>query len=100
MQATAKVTLISPMSAYAQRSSLPDLSYALRNAGFHEVSSGGDLELLVPQDRGVFDELEILGDLPLVSPIQIYLDLCKGPERGRLFAEKWRKEHLTQLLEG
>jgi DNA-binding HxlR family transcriptional regulator len=51
------------------------------------VASGGNLWLLVPKDEGVFQETQEVAGYPLVSDVQIYLDLLqvegRGPEQAK-----------------
>jgi hypothetical protein len=55
--------------------------------GLREVSQGGRLWIVVPQDEGVFQATRIVDGLPLVCDAQIYLDLLtaglRGPDAAR-----------------
>jgi hypothetical protein len=51
---------------------------------------GANVQLIGPDDRGVFDGRRNADDLPCVSPVQVYLDLLALPERGREAAEELR----------
>lgn len=53
-----------------------------RGLDLHEVSDGGNLWLTIPRDPGVFQALQRVQDLPLVSDAQIYLDLIQAGFRG------------------
>lgn len=46
------------------------------------VKSGGNLWLIVPEDEGVWQEAQATGGFPLVSDVQIYLDLLQVDQRG------------------
>lgn len=46
------------------------------------VSSGANITLLVPYDNGVFYGLKEYQGIPVVSPIQLYLDLMNYKGRG------------------
>ena len=55
------------------------------------VESGGRLRLILPKDDSVFSSLKIIQGLPVVSDIQLYLDLVKAGLRGDEAAEELRK---------
>lgn len=56
---------------------------AARSLDLKPVTSGANVTLLKPYDEGVFDGLEwVHGDVPVVSPIQLYLDLVSFKGRG------------------
>lgn len=63
-----------------------------------EVQSGGNVEIYVPYDKGVLDDLQWLPpgvkDTPVVSNIQLYLDLFNNPARGEEAADYLRKEKI------
>lgn len=46
------------------------------------TETGANVHFLVPRDRGVFEFLEIIEGVPIVSPVQVYLDLQRDPARG------------------
>lgn len=52
-----------------------------------EVESGANVLLLGPYDEGVFYGTEVLEDIRIVSPLQIYLDLKGYKGRGEEAAE-------------
>lgn len=56
-----------------------------------KVSSGGNLWLLVPEDRGVFQGAKPVDDFPLVCDVQIYLDLVGSGLRGPEAADALRQ---------
>lgn len=56
-----------------------------------KVSSGGNLWLLVPEDRGVFQGNQKVEDFPLVCDPQIYLDLVGSGLRGPEAADALRQ---------
>lgn len=56
-----------------------------------KVSSGGNLWLLVPEDRGVFQGNQSKDDFPLVCDVQIYLDLVGSGLRGPEAADALRQ---------
>jgi hypothetical protein len=53
---------------------------------------GGNVFLVEPYDEGVFFEVQKCDGLPVVSNIQLYVDLYNYPARGREAAEHLRKE--------
>jgi hypothetical protein len=55
------------------------------------VDSGGRLRLILPKDEGVLNPLQTVRGLPLVSDVQLYLDLCQAGLRGTEAAEELRK---------
>lgn len=66
-----------------------------------EVESGANVMLLGPYDEGVFYGTQVIDDIRIVSPLQIYLDLKGYKGRGEEAAEvllrdvikpKWSKE--------
>ena len=63
----------------------------LRILNAREVTTGGRLWLLRPQDEGVFQFTQTVQDLPLVSDAQIYLDLLqvglRGPDQAKALRE-------------
>lgn len=65
-----------------------------------QVVSGGNIELFVPYDQGVFYKPQVmpvadLGEVPIVSTVQLYMDLFRNPARGAEQAEHLRE---TKLL--
>ena len=65
-----------------------------------QVVSGGNIELFLPYDKGVFYKPQImpvaeLGDIPIVSTVQLYMDLFRNPARGAEQAEHLRETKLT-----
>jgi type III secretory pathway component EscU len=58
--------------------------------------SGGNIELVVPYDQGVFYKSQIvpvaeLEQVPVVSAVQLYMDLFRNPARGAEQAEHLRE---------
>lgn len=74
-----------PPAASAYVAHLPDAA-TLERLGLRPVNDGGKLCLIIPDDEGVFLEIQIVKDLPLASDAQIYLDLqntgLRGPEQA------------------
>lgn len=63
--------------------------------GLHAVDRGENVWVLLPRDEGVFDGGAPAGDVPCVSPAQVYLDLAAHPERSKEAAEKLRADLLN-----
>ena len=63
-----------------------------------EVDNGGNIELYVPYDAGVFYGLNYYprgdGKVPIVSDVQLYMDLFNDPARGEEAAEHLREVKL------
>lgn len=66
-----------------------------------EVDSGANITILGPYDKGIFYGTQVIEDIRIVSPLQIYLDLKGYKGRGEEAAEvllrdvikpKWSKE--------
>jgi len=52
-----------------------------------EVGSGANITLLDPYDEGVFYGTQVIDDIRIVSPLQIYLDLKGYKGRGEEAAD-------------
>jgi hypothetical protein len=52
-----------------------------------EVESGANVMLLDPYDEGIFYGTQVIEDIRVVSPLQIYLDLKGYKGRGEEAAE-------------
>ncbi len=59
----------------------------IAKTGLKAVSSGANVTLLIPYDEGVFNGSKVYEDIPVVSPIQIYLDLRNFKGRGEEAAQ-------------
>lgn len=73
------------VSAYVKKRHILEIAPARR------VSTGGNLWLIVPEDEGVWREGQEIGDFPLVSDVQIYLDLLQVGQRGPETAAELRQ---------
>jgi DNA-binding transcriptional ArsR family regulator len=73
------------VSAYVQQRHLLDIIPARR------VNSGGNLWLIIPEDDGVLLGTQESQGFPLVSDVQIYLDLLKVGQRGPETAAELRQ---------
>lgn len=58
--------------------------------GLRRNERGANVQLIGPEDRGVFDGRNELDGLPCVSPVQVFLDLTHLPERAAEAAEQLR----------
>lgn len=50
--------------------------------GLRREERGANVQLLFPDDRGVFDGQREIEGVPIVAPVQVYLDLQALPERA------------------
>lgn len=73
-------TSVPVTTAYVDR--FPDEELLKKQLLARPVSSGGKLRLVVPKDEGVFRPLQTVHGLPLVSDVQIYLDVLRAGLRG------------------
>ena len=55
---------------------------------------GANVQLIAPDDDGVFAGEKVIEGLPCVSPVQVYLDLLHLPERAGEAAENLRERGL------
>jgi hypothetical protein len=85
--------------AMAYVSTMPEMMAPLLD--LKEVESGANLMLLGPYDEGVYSGTQVIDDIRIVSPVQIYLDLKSYKGRGEEAAEallrdvikpKWLRE--------
>lgn len=60
--------------------------------GLRRNERGANVQIIGPDDRGVFDGWRTIEDLPCVGPVQVYLDLGHLPERAAEAAEHLRAE--------
>lgn len=69
-----------------------------RKLNLKEVDSGGNVELYIPYDNGVFYGLQDYkrddGTVKIVSNVQLYMDLFGNPARGEEAAEHLREVKL------
>jgi hypothetical protein len=72
-------------------SEFPDDEELKENLQARRVDGGGRLRLVRPKDEGVFDHVRPIQDLPVVSDVQLYLDLLRAGLRGDEAAEELRK---------
>ena len=55
--------------------------------GLKRVNTGANVHVLAPRDEGVFFDKQDVAGVPVVSPLQLYLDLQRDPARGEEAAE-------------
>ena len=84
-------TLPPIVTAYVEE--WPELEVLEAKLGARQVSQGGRLWLAKPKDAGVFNPIQKIKGHPLVSDVQIYLDLIKAGQRGDDQASELRKRH-------
>lgn len=66
----------------------------LKAIEFWEEPKGANVQLVVPNDEGVFQGSQIVEGIPCVSPVQVYLDLKNQTERAKEAADELRKQLL------
>jgi len=74
-------------------SSMPSNSL-LDEIAFSDESRGANLWIAIPDDDGIFSEIQEVSDIQCVSPLQTYLDLKSHPERAKEAADELRKSTL------
>ena len=62
-----------------------------KELGFREEARGANTWLVVPNDEGVFDGVELVDGIRCVHPVQAYVDLKDHPERAPEAAEELRR---------
>lgn len=55
--------------------------------GLKRVDTGANVHVFAPRDEGVFFDKQVVLGVPMVSPLQLYLDLQRDPARGEEAAE-------------
>ena len=68
-----------------------DVAELKRDLELKEVTSGANLQILVPYDEGVYYKVQEVDSVRVANPIQIYLDLYNYAGRGREQAEFLRE---------
>ena len=69
-----------------------DKDELVKGLDLKSVTSGENLILMYPPDDGVFYDMQRVGGVWLVSPIQLYLDLMTASDRGKEAADFIYKE--------
>ncbi|SUS07596.1 conserved hypothetical protein [uncultured Defluviicoccus sp.] len=80
---------VAPMTRYnrAQAYWGDDPGLLATGVGLKPVESGANVHIFAPRDEGVFFAKEDVAGIPIVSPLQLYLDLQRDPARGEEAAE-------------
>lgn len=73
------------VSAYVRTRQVPEVPFA------RKVQTGGNLWLILPEDEGIFFDVQQVRGFNLVSDVQIYLDLLQVGQRGPDQAEALRE---------
>jgi hypothetical protein len=68
----------------------------IQQLGWKEVPSGANVTILSPYDEGVFYGLQEIDGSPVVSNLQLFLDLQSYPERGEEAAQAILENRLMQ----
>lgn len=82
-----------PMTRYARTQAYwtGDPVEVARALDLKETEAGANVHLLPPRDAGVFSALQHFDQVPVVCPVQTYLDARRDPARGEEAAEHlWR----------
>ena len=74
-----------------------DVDAVAKNLGLKPVPSGANVTLIKPYDEGVFFGTRKLEGAPVVSPVQIYLDLIQNKGRGEEAASAMLKDVIKPL---
>lgn len=96
---TAGAWRLAPMTKYVRTQAYweGDPAELAQNLGLKSAGSGANVQILLPRDAGVFFDHEDFDGVPVVAPLQIYLDLQREPARGQEAADQlWR----TKLFPG
>ena len=85
---------IAPMVRYQKASAYlrGNIDLFLELSEWKPVSSGANVSLLIPYDDGVFNGLQDVDEILIVSPVQTYLDLQSYRGRGQEAAQAVRQE--------
>jgi len=97
----APYTMFKRVFAYVE-----NITDEMKNAlGLKNVSTGPNVTLLEPYDEGVFYKTTYYGQFPVVSPVQLYLDLNgykgRGEEAAKFLYEQrieplWSQRQITE----
>ena len=71
-----------------------DLAYWKEKLKLIDVELSGNVNIFIPQNSRVFNQLQNIKKCNIVNNIQLYLDLYKYPARGREQAEHLREQVL------
>lgn len=90
---TAGAWRVAPMTKYVRTQAYweGDPAELADGVGLKPAETGANVHILAPRDEGVFFHLEAIDGIPIVAPLQLYLDLQRDPARGEEAAEHlWR----------
>jgi hypothetical protein len=96
---TAGAWRIAPMVKYVRTQVYwdGDAAELAQGIGLKPAEAGANVQIMPPRDESVFLDQEIIDGVPVVSPLQLYLDLQREPARGEEAAEHlWQ----TKLFPG
>lgn len=90
---------IAPMTKYMRTQAYWDGDPAnlAQEIGLKSAEAGANVQIMLPRDEGIFFNKEEIDGIPVVSPLQLYLDLKREPARGEEAAEHLRR---TKLFPG
>lgn len=71
-----------------------ELPTTLESLGFREEPRGENVWIVVPNDEGVFQGATEHEGIPIVHPVQVYIDLKDHPERSNEAADELREKLL------
>ena len=74
-----------------------DVDAVAKELGLKPVPSGANVTLITPYDDGVFFGTRKVEGAPVVSPVQIYLDLIQNKGRGEEAASAILEEVIKPL---
>lgn len=90
---TAGAWRVAPMTKYLRTQAYwdGDLAELAQGLSLKSAENGANVQILQPRDAGVFFHQEEFDGVPIVAPLQLYLDLKRDPARGEeAAAEIWR----------
>jgi hypothetical protein len=75
---------VAPFTRYTRSAAYvdADLPATAEALGWKAVPTGANVTLLAAPDEGVWDGMRQVGDDPVVSDVQLYLDLVASKGRG------------------
>lgn len=79
---------------------IPPTAGLKKDLGFREEERGANTWLVVPNDEGVFDGVEVIDGIPCVHPVQAYIDLKDHPERAGEAATEIHKQLFLRNYDG
>lgn len=73
-----------PMTRYQRTQAYwdGDVAELANMVGLKPAEAGANVHIFTPRDEGVFFDHEEIEGVPVVSPLQLYLDLLRDPARG------------------